>query len=483
MRHAHKLLWIAAAALACGSSSTSPVATTAETPATPAGSTNPPATPAGVVVLANPNPSQPATVGTAFAYDATAGGTTFRDNRGSGLTYTVSLSPVGSGLSVANGRVMGTPATPGLVTVVITATDAGQATASDTFDIISFASGLSAPLLDASFRYSDADGNVPGHFTNGNGGPGGLVSTQDNTPATNPITNAGAALGRALFYDPRLSGNDLVSCASCHQQSSGFADTARLSTGFRGGLTGRHSMALTNARYYGRGRFFWDERAATLEDQVLRPIQDTVEMGMTLDQLEKKLALTDYYPVLFSAAFGTPMITRDRISLALAQFVRSLVSGRSRFDQAAAAGPTAFATVLTAIEDRGRDVFAQVGCARCHATFAQLADDTHNTGLDFAVTDVGAGNGRFKSPSLRNVGVRGRFMHDGRFSSLAEVVEFYDNGVRNNPNLDQRLRGPGGQPQRLNLSADDKAALVAFLNTLTDPTFLTDTRFSNPFPR
>lgn len=469
--------------MACGSSSTSPVATPAESPATPTGTTSQPATPTGTVALAIPNPSQAATVGTAFSYDATGNGTTFRDNRGGGLTYDATISPAGSGLSVANGRVVGTPVAPGLVTVVITATDAGRATASDTFDIIAFADGLSAPVLDASFRYSDADGNVPAHFTNGNGGPGGLVSAQDNTPATNPITNAGAALGRALFYDRRLSGNDLVSCSSCHKQSSGFADTARLSTGFRGGFTGRHSMALTNARYYARGRFFWDERATTLEDQVLRPIQDTVEMGMTLDLLEKKLAVTSYYPALFTAAFGTSAITRDRIALALAQFVRSLVSGRSKFDQGAAAGPNGFATVLTAIEDRGRDLFAQVGCARCHATFAQLADDTHNTGLDAAITDVGAGNGRFKSPSLRNVGVRGRFMHDGRFSSLAEVVEFYDNGVRNNPGLDQRLRGPGGQPQRLNLSVDDKAALVAFLNTLTDPTFLSDARFSNPFPR
>jgi cytochrome c peroxidase len=360
--------------------------------------------------------------------------------------------------------------------------DGGAATARDSFDIIAFRAGLTSPVLDATFDYRDAT-NVPRHFTGGNGGPGGLVSGMDNVPVTNPVTNAGAALGRVLFYDTRVSANDAQACGSCHVQSTGFADTARLSGGFAGGATGRHSMSLTNARYYGRGRMFWDERASTLEDQVLRPIQDPVEMGMTLDLLEKKLALTSYYPALFQAAFGTTAITRDRISLALAQFVRTLVSGSSKFDQGAVLGANGFATVFTAEEEQGRNLFASTGCARCHATFAQLGDDVHNTGLDNAITDAGAGNGRFKTPSLRNAGVRGRFMHDGRFSSLAEVVEFYDSGVRNNPGLDQRLRGPGGLPQRLNLSAAERAALVAFLNTLTDNQFLGDPRFANPFPR
>jgi cytochrome c peroxidase len=467
---------------ACGRSSDTPTVTSTVTLTPKDTTTTPIPTPTGTVSLSVHNASQPAVVGTAFFYDATAGGTTFKDARAGGLTYSVTFAPAANGLTASLGRISGTPATTGLITATIVATDAGGASARDSFDIISFAPGLAAPTLDASFRYADAF-NVPGHFTGGNGGPGGLVSAMDNVPAFNPVTNEGARLGRALFYDTRLSANDGLACGSCHVQSTGFADTARLSRGFLGGSTGRHSMSLTNARYYGRGRYFWDERATTLEDQVLRPIQDAVEMGMNLDLLEKKLAVTSYYPALFNAAFGSTAITRDRISLALAQFVRTLVSGRSKFDQGAVLGPNGFATVFTAEEEQGRNLFASTGCARCHATFAQLGDDVHNTGLDNTITDVGAGNGRFKTPSLRNVGVRGRFMHDGRFSTLAEVVEFYDSGVRNNPGLDQRLRGPGGQPQRLNLSAAERAALVAFLNTLTDNQFVNDPRFGNPFPR
>jgi cytochrome c peroxidase len=124
-----------------------------------------------------------------------------------------------------------------------------------------------------------------------------------------------------------------------------------------------------------------------------------------------------------------------------------------------------------------------VGCARCHGTNAHISDDAHNTGLDATITDIGAGNGRFKAPSLRNIAVRGPYMHDGRFKTLEEVVEFYNSGVQNNPGLDPRLRGPGGAPVRLNLTATQKAALVAFMRALTDDAFLTDPRLANPFAR
>ncbi|MCB0155315.1 MAG: cytochrome-c peroxidase, partial [Anaerolineae bacterium] len=126
----------------------------------------------------------------------------------------------------------------------------------------------------------------------------------DNTPGNNPLTNAGATLGRVLFYDKRLSANNTVACASCHHQANGFSDTNRLSLGFAGGLTGRNSMGLANARYYQNGAFFWDERAASLEIQTLRPIQDSVEMGLTLDELVAKVAAESYYPPLFEQAFG-----------------------------------------------------------------------------------------------------------------------------------------------------------------------------------
>jgi cytochrome c peroxidase len=244
-------------------------------------------------------------------------------------------------------------------------------------------------------------------------------------------------------------------------------------------------MSLANARFYRSGRFFWDERAATLEAQVLAPVQDATEMGLTLEQLVTKLRAASYYPALFQEAFGTPEITSDRVARALAQFVRSLVSGGSTFDRAFAAdGPPNFAAVFTAQELQGQQLFnGQAGCARCHATNAHASDGVHNTGLDAVLTDAGAGQGRFKAPSLRNVAVRAPYMHDGRFRTLEEVVAFYDGGVRENPFLDPRLRGPNGRPQRLGLSPAQQAAIVAYLRTLTDTAFLADPRFADPFAR
>jgi cytochrome c peroxidase len=320
------------------------------------------------------------------------------------------------------------------------------------------------------------------------------VRNQDNTPTNNPVTNAGATLGRVLFYDKRLSTNGTVSCASCHQQQVGFSDPRKFSVGFAGGLTGRNSMGLNNARYYARGRFFWDERAATLEDQVLQPIQNAVEMGMTLPALVTRLAAEPFYTNLFTVAFGSPAVDTNRISQALAQFVRSMVSTRSKHDAGVGVGFTNF----TAQENLGRQIFlGQVGnatCAACHGTDAHTAPNINNNGLEFPYVDLGVGgitgraqdNGLFKVPSLRNIELTAPYMHDGRFATLEEVVEFYNSGVVMNPNLPPPLRAPPmpGQPPaplRLNLTAAQKAALVAFLKTLTDTSLTTDVRFSDPF--
>ena len=360
-------------------------------------------------------------------------------------------------------------------TSAVTTSETGTATDA------SLASPVLPTVPDA---YSDATRPLPAWFVTQ--GPGGSVSVTDNTPATNPITDAGATLGRVLFHDVRVSANDKVSCASCHVQALGFTDSARLSVGFQGGLTGRHAMGLANARFYQRGRFFWDERAASLEVQVLTPIQDATEMGMTLTALPGKLGAAAYYAPLFRAAFGSNEITSDRVSRALAQYVRAMTSAGSKFDRALAATPAGappnFAT-FTPEEQQGEVLFRTAGCARCHSTNAQVSDDTHNTGLDATITDAGAGGGRFKAPSLRNVALRGRFMHDGRFTTLGQVVNFYDNGVNANPNLDGRLRTSGGAVLRLGLTAAQKAALVAFLGTLTDSALVSDRRFANPFPR
>lgn len=291
-------------------------------------------------------------------------------------------------------------------------------------------------LPDEPYNYADPD--LPRHFASGNRRGGRIV---DNTPDDNLITDHGATLGRVLFYDTRLSGNDTVACGSCHLQEHGFSDPDRLSTGLNGELTARHSMALANARYYSRGRFFWDDRAATLEDQVLMPIQDTVEMGMSLDTLEAKLAAVDFYPPLFENAFGSAEITSDRISQTLAQFVRSLVSYQSKYDEALSTpsdgdrrGFGGFNEVFTEQELVGPRLFGGAGrrgrgggrggsCARCHNEALQFSSPRNN-GLD-AVTDAdnGTGRGRFKAPSLRNIAVRAPYMHDGRFATLREVVE------------------------------------------------------------
>ena len=441
---------------------------------------------AAPIVVASANVSQGATVGQPFDYDATKNGATFQSGSGVAMTYTLSITPAGSGLSAQQGRVVGVPLQPGIVTATIVATDASGNVASNAFPVVMFGADLVPPTLNTSaFNYSDASAPLPAHYRI-QGGPGGSAIATDNMPLTNATTNAGATLGRVLFYDRRLSRNDRVSCASCHQQQFAFSDTARLSRGFAGGLTGRHSMGLANARFYQRGRFFWDERAATLEAQVLQPIQDTVEMGMTLPAMVTKLSVSPYYPALFTAAFGTAEITSDRVGRALAQFVRSMVSGTSKFDQAFGGGTTPnFAATFTADELAGQILFTgPAGCARCHTTNAAVSDDIHNTGLDATQTDAGAGGGRFKAPSLKSVAVRPPYMHDGRFQTLEHVVDFYNTGVQNNANLDNRLRGPGGGgPIRLNLSVTQRNQLVAFMRTLTDNAFLTDPKFANPFAR
>jgi cytochrome c peroxidase len=349
---------------------------------------------------------------------------------------------------------------------------------------------MSEPVLpQIPYLYADADIDLPNYYLNG------PVGGADNTPIDNHITNPGAALGRVLFYDRRLSANNTTSCASCHSQETGFSDPAQLSFGFDGELTGRHSPGLSNARYYANGHFFWDERAETLEDQTLQPIQSDVEMGLTLEEAVSKIAAEDFYSGLFTDAFGDSEVTSDRMARAMAQFVRSITSYNSRFDAALAAGAVGsagFQAQLTDQEYLGVQLFMPVngsniqdlGCAACHNTLAHISDDVHNIGLDAANdddADAGNGLGEFKSPSLRNIGVRTHFMHDGRFATLAEVIEHYNSGVIASPNLDPRLRQGQGQPLRLNLTDDEAAALEAFLHTLTDNQLLTDPRFSDPF--
>jgi cytochrome c peroxidase len=441
-----------------------------------------PVTPAPLpVVIGTQIVSRSTTVGVPLSIDLADA---FIDQKGQGLTYVVSYTPSVTTLSLAGGVISGTPDAAGITTATVTARDAGGATATQSFSLIVFASDLTAPVFTETAGYSDAANPAPLHYSS-TFAPGGSALATSNTPPANITTDAGARLGRVLFHDRRLSANDRVSCSSCHIQQFGFGDTAQFSMGFNGGKTTRHSPGIANARYYRPGRFFWDERAATLEDQTLQPIQNAVEMGLTIPQLVEKIRLTAFYAPLFQAAFGSQEISSDRISRAIAQYVRSIVSYGSRIDSAlATAAPVPDLALLTAQEKQGLTLFnGPAGCARCHITNAHVSDVAHNTGLDATITDPGVGNGAFKSPSLRNVAVRGRFMHDGRFTSLDQVVAFYDSGIQPNPGLDGRLRvGPNGPPQRLNLTQVQRDAIVAYLRTLTDAQLLKDPRFANPFP-
>jgi cytochrome c peroxidase len=323
------------------------------------------------------------------------------------------------------------------------------------------------------------------------------IQGQINTPANNTITDNGATLGRVLFYDKNLSINNTIACASCHKQAFAFSDPVVKSNGFNGGLTGRNSMGLADAKYYPNGRFFWDQRAATLEDQVLMPIQDLVEMGMTLSALETKLKSLAYYPPLFQKVYGDNNVTSDRISKALAQFVRSIVSFQSKYD--AGRGnfppgplpPNANFANFTPQENQGMQIFLgpQGGCVPCHGTETFTAPQEKNNGLDLTTVDRGFGavanntnlDATFKVGSLRNIELTAPYMHDGRFATLEQVVEHYSSGVKNHPNLSPQLRLPNGQPRLANLTVQEKAALVAFLKTLTDATITTDVKYSNPF--
>jgi cytochrome c peroxidase len=341
-------------------------------------------------------------------------------------------------------------------------------------------------LPSSAYNYSDID--VPDFF---NLQPN---AQQDNTPNDNQITDWGATLGRVLFYDKILSANNMISCSSCHLQEAGFSDPDQFSTGFEGGLTGRNSMGISNAMYYENGHFFWDERAETLEEQVLMPIQDETEMGLTLTELISKVEEQPYYPVLFEQVYGDDNVAPDRIAKALAQFVRSIVSYQSKYDigRAEVNDPNQNFPNYSDIENLGKNIFlgGRGDCARCHTSDLFVGDEARNNGLDAVLTDLGLGavtgnpndNGKFKVGSLRNIELTAPYMHDGRFTTLEEVVEHYDSGIEASTTLDNRLQQRNSNdPRRLNLSDREKEALVAFLKTLTDHELITDEKFSSPF--
>lgn len=302
--------------------------------------------------------------------------------------------------------------------------------------------------------------NYPSHIA-------AALTANDNTPADNPMTNDGATLGRVLFYDKNLSKNKTISCASCHQQRFSFDDTAVKSKGFAGGSTRRHSMAILNVRFYQSGKMFWDERAATLEAQALMPIQDATEMGMTLAELVDTVKAKSYYPELFKKAFGTTDITSDRIAKAIAQFGRSIVTYRSRYDQVKQGQ-----AVFTADEAAGETLFTTPpppppggpvppSCNTCHSAPMFITSNGRPFGLADA-TDQGINNtGNFKSGSLRNIAMTAPYFHNGSVTTL---------------NLTFRSNIPAHTVPNA-----DVPKFVAFLQTLNDNEIITDVKFADPF--
>ena len=310
--------------------------------------------------------------------------------------------------------------------------------------------------------------------------PAGFPSM--NIPADNPMTVEGIALGRRLFFDPILSGDNSISCGSCHFQQFGFTDSLRqFSSGIDNFAGTRNSMPIMNLGW--ERNFFWDGGASNLESQVIGPIENPIEMHETLSNALSELNAHPEYPALFRQAFGSEIINTANLIKAIAQFERTLISGNSRFDKFMQQGMP-----LTVQEIRGMDLFIdfQKGdCVHCHVLGSTFTDhEFRNNGLDSVSEDEGRGRitllatdyGKFKTPGLRNIAVTGPYMHDGRFATLEQVLEHYNTGIKPHPNLDPRLSDvtPG------RMTSQDIQDIVAFLNTLTDEEFLTNPNFKKP---
>ncbi len=333
---------------------------------------------------------------------------------------------------------------------------------------------------------------------------------KDNT-ASNPIANAKATIGRVLFYDKNLSIDNTIACASCHRQEFAFSDTALASSGVSGGVTARHSMRLVNARFSREAKFFWDERAATLENQTTRPIQDHAEMGYSgidgrpnLSNLLTKLQAITYYNELFNFAYGNSEITEAKLQECLSQFIRSIQSFDSKYDlgRAQVANDNQPFPNFTQQENQGKNLFIAppvfdangsrtaggLGCNGCHnAPEFDIDPNSRNNGIIGILNGSGIDVTITRAPTLRDL-VRingepnGPMMHTGVLKTLQQSIGHYGtiNRAPGNTNLDPRLT-PAGNPQRLNLTANEVDAVIAFLKTLAGTNVYTDKKWADPF--
>lgn len=299
----------------------------------------------------------------------------------------------------------------------------------------------------------------------------------------NPISEEGVALGKKLFYDPILSRNRNISCASCHMQNESFSDNRAKSIGTHGGQTKFHSMPLFNIAWM--NEFFWNGRAKSREEQALQPVMNPVEMDLTWSEAIERLKSDSDYPFLFELAFGTMNFDSTHVADALVQFEMTLISGNSKFDKWKRKE-----IQLTEQEEFGYYIFAtELGdCFHCHADNSLFTDNSfHNNGLDseenlqpglYEVTGISDDFGRFKTPTLRNLVFTAPYMHDGRYQTLDQVLDFYSDSVQVNSTVDVLMKKAhqGG----VRLVPEQKAALKAFLLTLTDSTILTNPAFQAP---
>ena len=355
--------------------------------------------------------------------------------------------------------------------------------------------------------------------------------TKDNTPVNNPISDAGATLGRVLFYDSHLSSNSSVSCASCHQQQKAFSDQDARSEGIDGNLTDRHSMRLVNARFGEEEKFRWDESASSLEEQMTLPIRKATEMGFSGDNgnpgfndLIARMKTLPYYKALFKRAFGTQEITEQKMQYALAQFVRSIQSFDTKYDQGRAMVNSDLEDFpnFTADENAGKRLFIEdyewevdqitvdpvggnpggtfdaahrisggLNCATCHGgPEFDIDEDSLNNGFVRA-SPPGPGapldTEVFRSPTLRDMinpdgTLNGGMFHSGLATNLNLIFAHYDfrRLDPDNPNLDPRMTRDG-LPQWLDVTQQERQQIFAFLRTLTGSDVYTNEKWSDPF--
>ncbi len=299
----------------------------------------------------------------------------------------------------------------------------------------------------------------------------------------NPLTADGILLGKMLFYDKSLSRDNTQSCASCHRQSNAFSDPNQFSMGINGDQSLRHSMPIFNMSYSTNG-FFWDGRANLLRHQAVIPIQDPLEMDADLDEVMQRINADTLYDLPILNAFDTSHISEVTLGLALEQFMLSIESKNSKYDQYLAGEVS-----LTTTELQGRDIyFNTLNCTDCHKGFN--FDDPSgrylNNGLDSndEFTDLGralvtgkiSDQAKFKIPSLRNVGITAPYMHDGRFENLDQVIEHYMTGIKSSSTLANNF-----DVEQMNLNTDERKALIDFLHTLTDEQMISNPAYFSPF--